>query len=112
MAARGPSGGGHLPRVLKSGGDILEAKAKGFEDVVLFDLRRAVEVRRGASDSPGPMEAAGRDASMGAPALERASCLGRQAGELAESGRLQLGVEAALTFLLQAPGGDHPLPHR
>src|SRR5437879_4921997 len=23
-----------------------------------------------------------------------------------------LGVEAALTFLLQAPGGDHPLPHR
>ena len=59
-----------------SGADALWSKppeSERFEDVVLFDLRRAVEVRRGASDSPGPMEAAGRDASVGAPALEGAS---------------------------------------
>src|SRR2546421_12949836 len=41
IAARGPSGGGHRPRVLSaaSRSDILEPEAKRFEDVVLVDFK-------------------------------------------------------------------------
>ncbi len=52
------------------------------------------------------------EASLAAPALERAARRGRKARELAQPRRPELGVEAALTIELAAPRRDHPLAHR
>src|SRR5262249_7294316 len=83
-----------------SGGDILEAEAKGFEYVLLLDFSRAVEVGGRARDAPGAMEASRRKAALGGPALERAPRGGSETGELAKSRRFELGVEAALAVQL------------
>src|SRR5579864_5522428 len=50
IAARGPSGGGHLPLArssASSGRNVLKAVAERFQDVVLADVVRALQVRRG-----------------------------------------------------------------
>src|SRR5690242_4827421 len=100
MAALGPSGGGQRPRVRRSGGDILQPEAEGFEDVVLFDRDRSVQVRRGARHPPRAVKTAGSQSPLGAPTLERAARRGRQLRELPQPGGSQLRVETALPVQL------------
>src|ERR1700682_2933362 len=82
MAARGPSGGAHRPRVRRSGCDILEPVAQGLEDVAFADLLGAVEVGRGTGDSPGPVEAACAEPALFRPAFERPPRRRLQPGQL------------------------------
>src|SRR5712692_1656965 len=110
MATRGPSGSGHRPRARSSGGDILQAEAERFEDVTLFDLIRPVEVGGGSRDAPGPVKTARRHAPLRRPALEGAARDGRKSGELTESRRLELRVEAALPVKLAKPRRDDTAP--
>src|SRR5437764_15183942 len=106
MATRGPSGGGHRPRVRSSGGDIAEPVSERLEHMALFDLGRAVQVGRGPGYPPGAMKAAGGHTSLDRPALQGAARRRRQAGELPEARGLELGVEAALAGELPAPRPD------
>src|SRR5712692_687704 len=72
IATLGPSGGGHLPRacsVEMSGGNVSQPIAQCLENVAVADDLRALEVGRGASDAPGPMEAPRREAFPLRPAL-------------------------------------------
>src|SRR2546430_2861970 len=111
IATRGPSGGGHRPRVLSSGSDILQPETERLEDVVFCDLFRAVEVGRGARHPPRPMEASRRHAALRRPTLERAARWRRKAGQLAEACRLELRVERPLPVQLPAACHDHALAH-
>src|SRR5262252_3987398 len=111
IATRGPSGGGHRPRVRRSGGDILEAEAQRFQDVALLDRFRGIEVGRGAGDAPGAVKATRRQTSLSAPALQRAPGRRGEPGEGPQTRRLELRVETALSLELPAPGEDHPPAH-
>src|SRR5207245_10485086 len=81
-----------------SGSDILEPEAERLQDVVFFDLLRAIEVGRGAGHPPRTMKAARGHAALRGPALERAARWRREAGQLAETGGLELRVEHPLPF--------------
>src|SRR5262252_6956442 len=98
MATRGPSGGGQRPRARSSGGDILQPEPEGFEDVLLFDLLRAVEVGRGPRHPPGAVKTTRCEPTLSGPALQRSLRARRKRGQLAEPRRLQLRVEHALAM--------------
>ena len=73
IAARGPSGGGHVPLVLSSGGGILEPEAEGLEHMLLVYLVGRGQVGRRARHSPRAMEAARAEATLRRPPLEGSS---------------------------------------
>src|SRR5881296_1787528 len=109
IAARGPSGGGHRPRTLSSGRlgcDILQAEAERFQDVVLVDTLRAVEVGRGARHTPGPVEGARRHAPLRRPSFERPSGSRSKRRQVAQARGFQLSVQTALPRELALAGGD------
>src|SRR5712692_5709427 len=115
IATRGPSGGGHLPRVfsvLRSSGDVMQPVTERLEDVAVRDQLGAFEVGCGPRHAPGPMEAAGGQPLLLRPALEGAFRAGLHGGEVAQPARSQLGVEATLAGLLARSCGQHPLPDR
>src|SRR5258708_3709280 len=113
IATRGPSGGGHWPRERRvaSGCDIVQAKAERLEDVVFFDVPRAVEVGRGPRDPPGAVKAARGQATLLSPARNRLTGRRCKAGQLTEAPGFELGVQASLAFHLPAPCSQHPLAH-
>ena len=78
-----------------------------LEDVGLGDLVGAFEVRSGSGHAPRPVEPASRQASLLSPALQSSSRNSIQACQLAQPRRLQLGVEAALPFQLNASRANH-----
>src|SRR5207302_190702 len=82
------------------------------QDVVLFDLRRSVQVGGGAGDAPGAVEAAGGEAPLVAPALERPARRRCEARDLAETRGLELRVQAALSLELAPARGDDPFANR
>src|SRR5437764_149566 len=117
MAARGPSGGGHRPRVWSAGtegksrGCILQPVAEGFEHMLLADLVRAVEVGGGAGDPPGPVKAPRREPLLLGPALERPSRRRVELGLRTQARGLEHRVETALPVELPAPRQDDPFAH-
>src|SRR5712692_7967948 len=115
IATRGPSGGGHLPRVfsvLRSSGDVMPPVTERLEDVAVRDQLGAFEVGCGPRHAPGPMEAAGGQPFLLRPALEGAFRAGLHRGEVAQPAGFELSVETTLPRLLARSRGQHPLPHR
>src|SRR5712692_4528156 len=115
IATRGPSGGGHLPRVfsvLRSSGDVMQPVTERLEDVAVRDQLGAFEVGCGPRHAPGTMEAAGGQPLLLRPALEGAFRPRLHSGEVAQPARFQLGVEASLACLLARSRRQHPIPHR
>src|SRR6266571_7442738 len=109
MAARGPSGGGHLPFVLSSGGGILEPETEGLEHMLLVYLVRFGEVGRRTRHPPRAMEPSGAEATLRRPPFKRCSRGGHEPRQLAQPPRLQLRVEASLALELPAPRLHHAL---
>src|SRR6266566_4582195 len=109
IAARGPSGGGHLPFVLSSGRGILEPETEGLEHMLLADLVGCGQVGRRARHAPRAMEPACAEATLRRPPLEGSSRGGRQRRQLAQPRRLQLRVETSLPLELPAPRPDDAL---
>jgi hypothetical protein len=89
----------------------LEPVAKRFEDVPLADGLGAVEIGRRPSNPPGPMKPPGGETPLVGPALERAPGRWFQAGQLAQAGRFELGVETSLTFELAGTRCNDPPAH-
>src|ERR1700736_1674532 len=113
IATRGPSGGGHVPRVFseaRSGGDVMQPVSQRLENVAVPNQLCALEVCRRARDPPGPMKAPRGETLLLGPALEgapRGRLEGREVPQLAWP---DLCVEAALTLELPASRRQYALP--
>src|ERR1700674_969951 len=87
----------------------MKSVAQRFEDVALGNTVSPLEVGCRARHAPGSVKAAGGEAALLRPALQRLSRTGIQDGQLAESCGVQLGVEAALALQLTEASGQHAL---